>query len=57
MIQNNWVIGTDRKMERAQKQKQWFLDEGGESCLPSDTYLKHPTLFDNNGEIVTKKNK
>lgn len=54
VIQNNWVVGTDKKMERAHLQKQWFLEESGEKCLPSQSYLKEPILFLNGERVVHK---
>eukprot|EP00924_Labyrinthula_sp_SR-Ha-C_P004251 augustus_masked-scaffold_3-processed-gene-18.3-mRNA-1 protein AED:1.00 eAED:1.00 QI:0/0/0/0/1/1/2/0/795 len=32
VILNNWITGTDKKIERAKKFNQWFLDEGKNRC-------------------------
>ncbi|KAL4236238.1 hypothetical protein ACF0H5_004625 [Mactra antiquata] len=32
MISNNWVIGNDRKIERAKEFGHWFLKDDGQSC-------------------------
>ena len=53
VIQNNWVTGVDHKMERAHKQKQWFLEDNQKSCLDPKNYLKEAILW-KDGEIVTK---
>mmetsp|Transcript_27230 Transcript_27230/g.58363 ORF Transcript_27230/g.58363 Transcript_27230/m.58363 type:complete len:101 (+) Transcript_27230:9-311(+) len=43
VLQNNWIVGNEGKVERAKKWNHWFLSEAGDECLPiSDTAaVKH----------------
>ena len=33
VIQNNWAVGSEEKIERAKKFKQWYLEEDGVTCV------------------------
>jgi hypothetical protein len=37
VILNNWIVGTDKKIERAKKWKHWFLAEDGQCDLITAT--------------------
>lgn len=32
VVQNNWIIGIDKKITRAKKENHWFLNEDGNDC-------------------------
>jgi hypothetical protein len=49
VIQNNWMVGNDRKMLRAKRWDHWFLQNDGNTCImpEADALLKAVKASDN----------
>ena len=44
VLQNNWIIGNEAKMNRAKEWGQWFVTEDGDRCIEKDLTIARQSV-------------